>query len=127
MKAITESDKLYINDLLLLEADDLYSLIPPLLVEYASTAFSSEGQKKAGIHEFEKRRSAIQQALCVDWNGCEKLLNRSADDKVMLIASIADAISASTIGLPPFIIATLIFKLGIRQFCNCDKQQRDEA
>jgi hypothetical protein len=120
MQELSEEERKYINDLLLLEADGLYMLIPPLLSEYTSTQFREEGQKQAGMDEFEKRKSRINQALCIDWNACEKLRNDLFQDRALLIASIADAVSASTFGIPPFIVAVLIFKLGLRQFCHCD-------
>lgn len=124
MQELSEKEKKYINDLLLLETDELYALIPPLLPEYISTQFRGDGQKQAGVDEFEKRKSRIKQTLCIDWNACEKLRDDVFEDRVMLIASIADVVAACTMGIPPFIVAALITKLGVRQFCNCNDTSR---
>jgi hypothetical protein len=110
-----------IRDYLSLDEQDLYELIPGFLPEYEGTNFMTEGQRAAGKKAFEQRVNAIKKTLCHDWQLCSRLKDPNFDDTVKLVVMVGDVIAACSGGIPPFLAASIIAKIGIRNFCNCER------
>ena len=118
-RVLTDSEREEISDYLSLNEDLLYSLIPPFLPEYRGTLFMTEGQIVAGKQAFEERKPMLRTTLCDEWKLCEKMRDPSFEDTVRLISTIGDVIALHTGGIPPFLVGSLLIKIGVRKFCNC--------
>lgn len=119
LRKISELEREEIEEYLFLDEDELYSLIPSYFDKYKGTFFSPDGQKKAGIKEFQALRGVIYDKLCQEWGLCNKIDDPVLADNINLVTAIADIISPFLIGFPPFVIASILVKIGIRKFCNC--------
>jgi hypothetical protein len=119
MDEMTEAQRLRVEKYLSLDTNALVSLIPPYLEAYDRTAFSPELQEKAGWLEFEKLKAKLVPILCVQWDLCRKIKSEQFKDSITLIGAIADVIAAHSGFVPPFLASTIIFKMGVRQICNC--------
>lgn len=109
-----------------LDVDLLYGLIPIELEEYTDTRFSPEGQADAGRRFFVRITRQLQDALCPKW--AEWRVNPEMQDSVNLVAAIADIISSLFVGVPPFVVASIIVKLGLGRFCsNVANQDNDST
>lgn len=117
--AIDPSVRQDISDYLQLDEQALYGLIPPHLPEYAGTAFMNDGQERAGREAFEARVAPIRSKLCDEWKLCARMKDPSFDDGVKMVVMIGDVIAACTGGIPPFLAASLLLKIGLRKFCSC--------
>jgi hypothetical protein len=117
---LTAEDRAKIEELLSLPADGLFSILPAYSPEYEHTSFAPEGQLKAGRQIFERLRARLHQLVCIEWDYCEKRRSDKYQDPVVLVASVADVISASLTGVPPFVVSTLLVKIGLSRFCECD-------
>lgn len=117
---LQDSDRQHIQRLLRLDVDGLYSLLPAYDKAHEGTLFSPEGQNKAGREIFESLRQQIHKKICIEWEYCKKRPMEQYQDSVMLVASVADVLSALSTGIPPFVIAALVVKIGLRTFCGCD-------
>jgi len=107
-----------IMPLLGLPLGELYARIPEHTPEFADVMFGPGEAEKAGREIFESLRSALHQRVCVDWDLPSKLDDPVAQDAVGLTVAVADVVSSLTLGVPPFLIATILVKIGIRQFCS---------
>jgi hypothetical protein len=113
------SAKQDIMDYLQLDESALYGLIPPHLSEYSGTMFMNEGQEKAGQKAFEDRLPPIRAKLCDEWKLCARMKDPSFDDGVKLVVMIGDVIATCAGGIPPFLAASLLVKIGLRRVCEC--------
>ena len=108
-----------IEKYLALDGEELFALIPPHLSEYESTFFTPTGQEDAGKSYFESKLEQLKKTVCVEFDWPSKKNNTAFDDTVTLVAAIGDAISSITVGVPTFIIATLLVKRGLDKLCEC--------
>lgn len=104
---------------MVLDEDQLFSLIPPYLSEYDNTMFSPEGQREAGRTWFEAARGSFERRLCKELKMCRMLGKPEFDDATNLVIVIGDAIATTVTGVPPVLVATIIARIGVRRFCNC--------
>lgn len=104
---------------LLLSEDQLYSLIPPHLPEYEGTFFSPEGQREAGQKWFASVRSRLEQTVCEEWQMCRRIDDPDFEDAAKLVVVIGDAASTVVVGVPPVLVASIIVRMGVRNFCDC--------
>lgn len=118
IEMINEHSRQKIENLMSLDENDLYSLLPAYCSEYDNTAFREEGQIKAGKKIFDSTLLKVKEKVCIEWNACEKVKNNDFADTITLIASIADIIMGIVGTIPPFVIATLMVKIGITKICN---------
>ena len=114
---LTEPERQEIEEYLSLDEDLLYSLIPPFV---STDAYSPVGQVEDGKREFERIKPSLYEAVCVNWNCCSKIDDPALQDNINLVVALADTIASPTIGIPPFIIATILVKIGLRRFCKCN-------
>jgi hypothetical protein len=115
MREISESERDEIDKLLYLDEDDLYTILGAQEEAY----FMPEGQREAGQKIFNKLHGALKEKLCTDWKACEKMKSEQFKDGTSLAVAIGDVISAAAMHMPPFVIAALIIKIGVRHFCDC--------
>jgi hypothetical protein len=104
---------------MLLDEEQLFSLIPPYLHEYDGTSFSPDGQREAGRKWFEAVRGSLERRLCDEWQMCRKLGSPELNDATSLVIVIGDAIAATVTGVPPVLVGTIIARIGVRRFCGC--------
>lgn len=103
----------------MLGEEQLYSLIPPHLREYDGTAFSPDGQREAGATWFAAQRTRLEARVCDDWQMCKAIDDPRFEDAAKLVVVIGDAVAAAVTGVPPVLVASIIVRMGLRNFCNC--------
>lgn len=108
-----------VQQYLLLDEEQLFSLIPPYLSEYERASFSPEGQQETGRTWFEAARGSLERQLCEEWQMCRMLGKPEFDDATNLVIVIGDAIATTVTGVPPVLIAAIIARIGVRRFCDC--------
>jgi len=116
---INEQDRRKIEQLLSLDVDGLMSLLPAYDLKYELARFAPEGQLRAGREIYKRLKKQLYRQVCIEWQYCKKKNSDKYLDPVVLVAAIADVLSSLTVGIPPFVIATLLFKIGLSNFCHC--------
>jgi hypothetical protein len=119
IRKIGEEEREEIEKYLMLDDSWLYSLIPPYLPEYKHTEFAPEGQIEAGKNKFQELKQRLYVKICKEWDICKKIDHPMFDDELNLVVVIGDAISTVSMSIPPFLIASIILKIGLRKFCDC--------
>jgi len=64
--------------------------------------------------------------LCIQNNLCEKMASPGFGDSVTLVLIVGDMISSVLVGVPPFTVAALLVKRGMKSFCHCGNAIGDE-
>lgn len=81
--------------------------------------FDPAGQQETGKHIFINVQTSLHARLCDEWDLCAKLNNENVKDAADVVIVVGDVIAAHVVGLPPFLIASLLVKIGLRKFCKC--------
>lgn len=118
MTELSAEQRNLVSRYLALDAETLYSLIAPHLPEYDSVRFSPQGQEEAGRRFFKKIEARLRKAVCEDFDWPSRKNDPDFQDGVNLVSTIADVIAGFTFGVPPFIIASILVKLGLNRFCS---------
>ena len=121
LREISESEREEIESYLFLDEDDLYSLIPAYSNKYKRCLFAPSGQKEAGRKEFQELRQLIDEKVCREWELCKKIDDPILTDNINLVIALNDIIVPFLTEFPPFFIASLVVKIGIRSFCDCSR------
>ena len=72
-----------------------------------------------GIGWYEHAEVFFYGKLCMQNSICSKLEQQGFSDNVDLVLAIADAICGYITNIPPFAVAALLIKKGLRAFCHC--------
>lgn len=122
-KKMTEYDKNKIKSLLKLDEDDIYSEIALYLSESEDTLFGTSNLIRMGKQTFGKMKNLLFELICVKNDFCSRLDDPQFNDKINLVTTLSDIIvSASTsLPIPATVIATLLVKINIRNFCECNR------
>jgi hypothetical protein len=123
IREISTKEREQLAEYLSLDENVLYSLLPPYLAEYKQTYFTFKGQIDAGKKAFAKIRDDLHVKICEEWKLCDKIDDPMLQDQVNLAIVIADTIMTIKTGIPPFIISTILVKIGLRDFCNCPRKK----
>jgi len=123
MKELEEVQRKKIQRYLVLDEDELYSLIPPHLSEHDRTLFAPMGMIDAGKAFFEKIHGDLKKAVCKEFDWPSKRNNAKFNDTVILVAAIGDAITGYIGAVPSFIIAVLLVKRGLDTLCGCSSKK----
>lgn len=81
--------------------------------------FSPPAALAEGERLLSEMRTALHQLICVDWGYCEMRGAPGANDRYALIVAIAELIIRQFPGTPSVVVACLLFRLGLDQFCGC--------
>jgi hypothetical protein len=119
-RVVEGADKTRIEKYLRLDVPLLCSLLP--VSRRDTAAFCPSGQLGTGHHILEELKPALREVLRDQWRLCEKLPPNLKIDEVTLVATIAGVIEPVVGGMRPELIAAILVKLGLREFCNCDGQ-----
>jgi hypothetical protein len=119
MAELTAEQRRRVQQYLSLDTDNLVALIPTHLPAYQGAMFSPSGQTEVGWKEFNKLKSTLSQVLCVQWGLCHRIKSEQFKDAISLISAMADVIAVHSGFVPPFLASTIIFRMGVRQLCNC--------
>ena len=108
------------------ELDTLYQLVD--LYRSADTSVGHMpgheiSRTEAFLREIDGRLKA---KICDEWEYCKKRNDPDLQDNVSLIACVADLIATFTIGIPPTLIATILVKKGLTQYCRCSEESHKE-
>ena len=97
----------------------LSSLASPELVETIGFRYIPGKELEQGIKIFKSLKKKLYQQVCVEWEYCKKRNDSEYNDTVNLVAALIDIIASLTIGIPPALIATILVKKGLSEFCSC--------
>jgi hypothetical protein len=114
---ISSQDRSRIGKYLQLDEDQLYSVLATYTDK--NSVFDPAGQRAAGKRAFARLEATLHARLCDEWGLCARLKEESVKDATNVVVIIGDVIAAHVVGLPPFLIASLLVKIGLRQFCKC--------
>jgi len=123
IRKIDPREREEITKYLMLDENMLYSLVPPYLAEYEGTVFTVQGQIDAGREKFQMLRPRLRVKICEEWELCKRIDDPILQDEVNLVIAIADILSTITTGIPPFLVASILVRIGLRNFCNCIRQK----
>lgn len=110
--------KYTIDKLITLSEGELYESIAALLPAYQGTFYSPEAKTRLGKEWFEEQKNLLRTKLCSEWRITDKMNHKKFEDKITLASAIAAVLSPLGLVIPSIIIAVLIIKIGIRNFCN---------
>ena len=119
IRELSPDERARVEKYLMLDEEQLFSLIPVYLPEYNNSVFSPEGQLEAGRTWFEAIRSSLEQKVCHEWQMCRMIADPDLNDVTNLVVVIGDTVRASGHGFPPFVVASIIVRMGVRRFCSC--------
>jgi hypothetical protein len=122
LKVVEDGERRRIEKYLKLDIPLLCSLIP--IAADKSTIFSPDGQIARGQALLEDLKPVLRESLCNAWQLCEKIQDEADVDEVALIATIAEVISPVVHNIPATLVATILVKLGLRNFCDCPIENR---
>src|SRR4051794_7115821 len=112
VRELDPAERRRVERFLLLDEEQLFSLIPTYLSEYERTVFSPDGQREAGRTWFEAARGSLERRLCEEWQICRKLGRPEFEDATNLVIVIGDAIATTVTGVPPVLVAAIIARIG---------------
>jgi hypothetical protein len=118
-REISSKDRERIEKYLQLDEKHLYSVLATHAEELRGKIYDPAGQQADGKRVFEGLEAGLRTRLCDEWGLCAKLEDASVKDATNLVVIIGDVIAARVIGLPPFLVASLLVKIGLRRFCKC--------
>jgi hypothetical protein len=94
-----------------------------LMQEFDLYAQQAGGTMREPGSAWEKIVPALKHKVCAEdeWNWCERRQDARFDEPVNIIALLAGIVapSAGQWGVPAALIAVILFKRGIDQFCGC--------
>ncbi len=116
LKVVEDIQKKRIEKYLKLDVPLLCSLLPNYT---RNNVYNMEGQIGDGERIFQELTPLLQELLCRKWHLCEKLAAGMDIDEIALVATIADIIAPAVSEIPPPLIAAIIVKRGVQDFCKC--------
>ena len=78
---------------------------------------SKQALLEKGQNWFEKNYTNFEKAICLN-EKARSFSNSSDTDTATVLAAIADLISSICIGVPPFTVAQLLLKRGLKVLCK---------
>lgn len=102
-----------------LENNELFAILPQYHPEYSDHFLGSAEKTKIGEKIYNELKSSLYRKICGEWDYCKKQSDKKYQDKVTLIAGIADIIVSLCGSIPPITVATIAFKLGLSNLCGC--------
>ncbi len=104
--------------------EDLSSLsLPDLYVQFGqqigtlSPGSSADAQAKAWLTA---QKDSLHKAVCLKGRYCAFIAKNRNAKSVEIIAALSDVLATFFSGLPIYTLATLLVRLGLDQFCECD-------
>jgi len=95
--------------------EQLLEIIGQELLGSSGLSFDSDQLITFGRNWFEKQLPHLRENVCTNIVTQHLLKNT---DEVILIGAIVDIISSVCVGVTPATVATLIVKIGLKEFCN---------
>jgi len=108
-----------IKQLMSKDLDDLYILLATNSRTDKALMYSQSYFIKVGKRVFDQIELKLHDVVCKEWEYCEKRNNPELQDNITLVAAVTDAIASVVIGFPPILIATILVKKGLNNFCDC--------
>lgn len=111
------SDRQQIEQLLNTPESQLFAQLVTYLPEYQNVLFAPGTEEATGRQWLSERAADLRRALCHEWDVVRKLDSPDMADNISLVSAMAAVIGGLSAYVPPVLIAVLIFKIGIRNFC----------
>jgi len=119
MEPIDEASKTEVERYLSLDIEELYSLIPDYMPEHSGKMFSPDARKSVGKEVIQRLSAELKRAICQEWGYCKRRNDPHFNDSVRLTVAIGDVVTVACGLIPPFLISSLLIKLGLAKFCDC--------
>lgn len=122
IREVTERDKEQIERLTDLDTTSLYIELGQQL------GVLGEGEEEAessGRRFLNNRRPEIYDLVCIQGNYCQFISRNRNLAAIQIIASLAQFLAPVFGGFPVYTIATILFKLGLSEFCECSKRTQN--
>lgn len=110
-----------IEEFLSQDIETLYEILDLLSSSEKNIRYSPGNEKDRGKDYFEDIISSLNKKICNEWEFCKKRNDPDFQDTVNLISTVADVIASMSIGVPPVLVSTILFKKGLVKFCKCEK------
>lgn len=118
---MNEKEKQEVKNYLDEELSVLFSTVDIIRASKDLVFHAPGNEEKRGEAFINKLLNDLKGMICDEWQFCRKRNNPKYQDKVNLVGGIADLISGLTLGISPFLIATVFVKMGLEKYCNCNK------
>lgn len=107
-----------IDHFMALDDDQLFSELADHIPSLVDTFYSPEGKRRAARQWFEAIVPELRRKLCTEWSLVRKMNDPQFQDLSTLLAAMADVVATLSLGVPATLIAVVIFRIGIRNFCG---------
>jgi hypothetical protein len=91
------------------------------LLDELSVYAEASGVTKGPTETWKQIEPRLRQAVCQDWNWCQRRQDNRFDDKITLAFALAQLLTATTLpwSLPAALVAVILVKFGLDKFCKC--------
>ncbi len=92
-----------------------------LMQEFDLYTEQSAGTLKGSGTAWDKIAPMLRQRVCIEGNWCERRQDARFDDPTNIVLALASmvGVEAMRFAVPAVLIAVILFKRGIDQFCGC--------
>lgn len=116
LRPIPKKEEEIINRLLGLENKDIYIELGQNLGTLAPDT-DPESQAKAW---FDNKKGELFDLVCVKGNYCAFVKKNTNAKMIEIIAALSDLLASAFGTLPVYVIATLLVRMSLDKFCECD-------
>jgi hypothetical protein len=77
--------------------------------------------REGGREVFQRIRKRLHQKICVEWDYCTKRRSPTWQDQIDLVVAVSDTLVGLKLGapVPVVLVAAILVKIGLNNFCNC--------
>ena len=119
MRTPTNAENDEIRKLLQSNINDLYQQVGLAQASSEGVFFSSTEAAERGKEFFNSLRGWLYEKVCVQWEFCSRKDDPKFADAVAFVVALSDAIVAQFGSVPSTLLAALVFKHGLANFCSC--------
>lgn len=120
MRRLSEDELNEINEYLSENTDVLYEkLILAHIAKDKKRMLKTGEETQEGRKLFKSIEPSLKKLICHEWEYCSKRNNPEFNDNINLVAAIGDVVATLSIGIPPFLIASILIRKGLNKFCEC--------
>jgi hypothetical protein len=91
------------------------------LLDELSVYAAASGVPRGPAEAWAQLVPLLRQAICQDWQWCQRRQDNRFDDKITLAFAVAEALMGTTLpwGVPIALVAVILVKFGLDKFCAC--------
>lgn len=124
MSNISESRRKEIERYIVHDLDVLYATIDLISSSKEPVLYCPGNEITRGLAKFNELAPILRGKICKEWDYCGKRHDLDLNERVDLVAMVADVIAGLTIGFPPVLISVILVKIGLTTFCQCQEIEK---